>query len=116
MATRLAGAGAGLVIGGHAHVVQPMVRLGDTLVAYSLHGLANVALAEGQAKRAVVLLSAVKMIYEKHPAIPLRRRQFELSLTRSRDALDPAAFDVAWREGQQTPLEQIVAHGLGITN
>ena len=85
-----------------------------TLVAYSLHGLANVALAEEQAERAVMLLSAVKMIYEKYPPIPLRRRQFELSLTRSRDALDPAAFDVAWREGQQTPLEQIVAHGLGI--
>ncbi len=85
-----------------------------TLVAYSLHGLANVALAEGQAERAVMLLSAVKMIYETYPPIPLRSRQFELSLTRSRDALNPAAFDVAWREGQQTPLEQIVAHGLGI--
>ncbi len=85
-----------------------------TLSAYCLHGLANVALAEGQTERAVRLLSAVEMIYEQYPPIPARRRRFEQSLTRSRDALDPAAFDVAWREGQQTPLEQIVAHELDI--
>lgn len=36
MARRLAEAGVNLVVGGHAHVVQPAERMGDTLVAYSL--------------------------------------------------------------------------------
>lgn len=35
-ARRLAASGAGLVVGGHAHVVQPAERIGETLVAYSL--------------------------------------------------------------------------------
>lgn len=36
LARRLAGVGAGLVVGGHAHVLQPLERIGDTLVAYGL--------------------------------------------------------------------------------
>ena len=36
MARLLAARGAGLVAGGHAHVVQPVERAGDTLVAYGL--------------------------------------------------------------------------------
>ncbi|BCH23753.1 metallophosphatase [Mesorhizobium sp. L-8-10] len=35
-ARRLAASGASLVVGGHAHVVQPAERIGETLVAYSL--------------------------------------------------------------------------------
>lgn len=83
------------------------------VVAYSLHGLANVALTAGQGQRAVRLLSAVKMVYEQHAPVPSRLRQFEASLTRSREALDPAAFESAWREGHSIPLEQVVAEELG---
>lgn len=36
LAGRLATGGVGLVVGGHAHVVQPAERIGDTLVAYAL--------------------------------------------------------------------------------
>lgn len=36
LAHRLAGAGARLVVGGHAHVVQPLERFGDGLAAYGL--------------------------------------------------------------------------------
>lgn len=36
LARSLAGAGAGLIVGGHAHVVQPVERIGDALVAYGL--------------------------------------------------------------------------------
>lgn len=82
------------------------------VVAYSLHGLANVALAEGQPQRAVRLLSAVQQIYEQHTPIPSRRRQFETSLARSRDVLDPAMFRAAWDEGQSMTVEQVVAVGL----
>jgi predicted ATPase len=82
------------------------------VVAYSLHGLANVALAEGQARHAVRLLSGVQRIYEQHVPIPSRRRKFDASVTRSRDVLDPWAFDAAWREGQAMTIAQIVAEGL----
>ncbi len=82
------------------------------VVAYSLHGLANVALAEGRTQRAVRLLGAVQKIYDEYAPIPSRRQQFELSLARSRQALDPVTFDAAWREGQSMTLEQVVAEGL----
>jgi poly-gamma-glutamate capsule biosynthesis protein CapA/YwtB (metallophosphatase superfamily) len=36
LARRLAGEGAGLIVGGHAHVVQPAERTGETLIAYGL--------------------------------------------------------------------------------
>lgn len=82
------------------------------VVAYSLHGLANVALAEGQTWRAVRFLSAVQQIYEQYAPVPSRRRQFELSLARSRMELEPATFYAAWHAGQSMTLEQIVAEGL----
>jgi predicted ATPase len=82
------------------------------LVAYSLHGLANVALEEGQARCAVRLLAAVERIYEQYPPIPSRRRQFETSLTRSHDGLDPLAFRLAWQEGRSMTLDQVVTEAL----
>jgi poly-gamma-glutamate synthesis protein (capsule biosynthesis protein) len=36
MARKFASRGVGLIVGGHAHVVQPVELLGDTVVAYSL--------------------------------------------------------------------------------
>jgi poly-gamma-glutamate synthesis protein (capsule biosynthesis protein) len=36
LAQRLSNAGAGLIVGGHAHVLQPVERIGGTLVAYGL--------------------------------------------------------------------------------
>jgi poly-gamma-glutamate synthesis protein (capsule biosynthesis protein) len=45
LANALANAGAGLVVGGHAHVVQPVERLDDTLVAYGLGDFLGTALA-----------------------------------------------------------------------
>ena len=36
LAQRLVQAGAGLIVGGHAHVVQPLERFGNALVAYGL--------------------------------------------------------------------------------
>lgn len=44
LAQRLAQQGAGLVIGGHAHVVQPVERIGGTLVAYGLGDFLGTAL------------------------------------------------------------------------
>ena len=43
-ARRLADARAGLVVGGHAHVVQPVERLGGTLAAYGLGDFLGTAL------------------------------------------------------------------------
>ncbi|MBB6464282.1 poly-gamma-glutamate synthesis protein (capsule biosynthesis protein) [Aminobacter lissarensis] len=44
-ARRLAELGVGLVVGHHAHVVQPIGRVGDTLVAYGLGDFLGTALA-----------------------------------------------------------------------
>lgn len=44
LAGKLAGTGAGLIVGGHAHVLQPAERIGETLVAYGLGDLLSTAL------------------------------------------------------------------------
>jgi poly-gamma-glutamate capsule biosynthesis protein CapA/YwtB (metallophosphatase superfamily) len=44
LAQRLADAGAGLVVGNHAHVPQPAERIGETLVAYALGDFLGTAL------------------------------------------------------------------------
>ena len=81
-------------------------------IAYALHGLATVALAEGQAPRAARLLGGAQRLYEQYVPVPARRRQLEASVARSRAALDPSAFSAAWRAGQAMSLEQVVAEGL----
>jgi poly-gamma-glutamate capsule biosynthesis protein CapA/YwtB (metallophosphatase superfamily) len=45
LARRLAGEGAGLIVGGHAHVLQPVETVGDTLVAYGLGDLLGTVLS-----------------------------------------------------------------------
>jgi len=81
-------------------------------IAYNLCGLAAVALAEGQPRRAVRFLSAAQLIFDHYPPPPPRRWQLDASVARSRDALDPSDFSAAWREGQAMTLEQAVAEGL----
>jgi poly-gamma-glutamate synthesis protein (capsule biosynthesis protein) len=44
LARRLADAGAGLIVGGHAHVLQPVGRIGGTLVAYGMGDFLGTAL------------------------------------------------------------------------
>ena len=82
------------------------------LAGYDLLGLAAVALAEGQARRATRLLSAVQLLFERYLPPPPRRQQLDASVVRSRDALDPSDFSAAWREGQAMTLDQAVAEGL----
>jgi poly-gamma-glutamate capsule biosynthesis protein CapA/YwtB (metallophosphatase superfamily) len=45
LARRLAGQGVGLIAGHHAHVVQPVERIGETVVAYGLGDFLGTALA-----------------------------------------------------------------------
>jgi hypothetical protein len=85
------------------------------LAGYDLLGLAAVALAEGQVRRAVRLLSAVQHIFDRYSPPPPRRRQLEASVARSRDALDPSDFSAAWREGQAMTLDQVVAEELDVS-
>jgi len=44
LARRLAAGGAGLIVGGHAHVIQPVEQIGETLVAYGLGDFLGTAL------------------------------------------------------------------------
>jgi len=83
-------------------------------VAYSLHGLAAVALAEEQGWRAVRLLSGVRRIFDRYPPPPPRLRQLDASVARSRSLLDSPGFTAAWREGQTLSLEQIVTEEIDL--
>lgn len=71
MARRLAEAGVELVVGGHAHVVQPAERIGDTLVAYGLGDFLGTAWPHSPWPLRLGAMLAVDIV----PSGPLRGRR-----------------------------------------
>lgn len=92
-ARRLAASGVGLVVGGHAHVVQPVERIGETLIAYSLGDFLGTAWRRSRWPLRIGALLAVGISleetagdgrrarivsYEMVPFIRLRQRNREI--------------------------------------
>ncbi|MEW9804641.1 CapA family protein [Mesorhizobium sp. ZMM04-5] len=84
LAGRLTGQGANLIVGGHAHVVQPVERMGQTLVAYGLGDLLGTVMASPPWPLRIGALLSVEMSTDAdtwgrvaaHRVIPfLRERQ-----------------------------------------
>jgi hypothetical protein len=81
-------------------------------VAYALSGLAS--MTEPLAHR-VRLLSCADTVLAtaRLPMDQIERARYERTVAAVRTQLDKATFDLAWTEGQATPLEQAVAYALG---
>jgi poly-gamma-glutamate synthesis protein (capsule biosynthesis protein) len=88
LARRLAKAGAGLIVGGHSHVVQPAERSGDTLVAYGLGDFLGTASARQSWPGRICAVLSVDVslddgtrgriaAYRLHPFFRLREAQRE---------------------------------------
>lgn len=88
LARRLAGQGVGLIAGHHAHVVQPVERIGETVVAYGLGDFLGTALARqpwpGRIGGVFVVdvsvdegTHGVIAAYRMHPFVRLRGRDHE---------------------------------------
>jgi hypothetical protein len=77
-------------------------------------GLARLALAAGQARRAVQLLAAAGPAVNTRMTGPVDRDDYERDVTVGRAQLGESAF-AAWAEGQALSLEEAVALALAET-
>ena len=73
MAQRLAASGVGLVVGGHAHVIQPAERIGDTLVAYGLGDFLGTAWSRSRWPLRLGTMLIVDVVVAGDPAADGRR-------------------------------------------
>jgi hypothetical protein len=83
-------------------------------VAFTLSGLAGLAAAQGQLRRAVRLSGAAARLCEVS-GVPSQRTEegyIRGRLPGLREALGAAAYDAAWAEGRALTLEQAVADAL----
>jgi non-specific serine/threonine protein kinase len=82
--------------------------------AEALEGLAQVAAADRQFERAVLLYSAASALRERisHPVYARTSQVLQRDLTASRAALGDVAFDAAWYVGQTMPLDEAIALAL----
>jgi non-specific serine/threonine protein kinase len=81
-------------------------------LAESLEVVAGVAIARGQAERAVVLFSAAEVLRESAGSLlpPAERALHERDLAAARGALSDAAFAAARSQGRMMGLEQAVEY------
>jgi predicted ATPase/class 3 adenylate cyclase len=79
-------------------------------VAYTLIGLAGVAVAKGQSDKAVSLLAAVDGWFRGTgiQIQPADRADFDQYLGTARSALDEGAFAGAWKKGQTLSLDDAI--------
>lgn len=90
-------------------------ELGDTSWEVRLvESIAGLAAAEGQPRRAALLLGASEALREAidYPLPPSHRHDYERPVAAIRAALDAGAFTAAWTEGRATPFEQTVEYAL----
>lgn len=86
----------------------------DSDIPITIWGMAGIASAEGEARRAAVIFGAAEAQLKIFgaslpPAInPLYTRLLDVT----RLQLDEASFDAAWAEGQAMTLEQVVTYAL----
>jgi hypothetical protein len=83
-------------------------------VAFTLSGLAGLAVAQGQLRRSVRISGAASRLGELS-GVPSHRTQegyIRGRLPGIREAIGAADYDVAWSEGRAMTLEQAVAYGL----
>ena len=89
--------------------------LGDTTWEVRLvESIASLAAAEGEPRRAAVLLGASEALREAidFPLPPSHRHDYERPVAAVKAALDDEAFASAWTEGRATPFERAVEFAL----
>jgi hypothetical protein len=81
-----------------------------------LEGLASVAVRQGQAELASVLLGAADALRDKinYPLIPAWRGDYKDTLDLVRAGLGDAGFAAAWRAGRMLTTEQALTLAAGV--
>jgi len=88
---------------------------GDQLMqAQALEGCANLALWSGQPESAAWMLSAAQAARDRigSPVPPVLYMWHEQDVSATRAALGPAAFAVAWTQGQAMTLDEAITYAL----
>ena len=81
-------------------------------IAWTLTGLARVALARGRPARAAHMLAPTAALWDS--VIRLSRPpDFEQAVAAARAQMDLIEFEAAWAEGRAKPLQAVVAAALG---
>ena len=99
----------------HEESLALLAKLEDKKsIAECLPGLAAVAEAEGQPKRATKLLGAVDVLLERIDASldPAERAGFDRTLAAARAQLDETTFNREWATGRAMTLEQTIKYAL----
>jgi predicted ATPase/DNA-binding CsgD family transcriptional regulator len=110
-------------------VVEASQRFGESLrlcwssfllwsLPKALEGLACVAVLSDKPKCAVHLIAAASVLRERTgaPVMVADRGYYEQIVQRSRERLAPDEFAVAWDEGRELPLEDVVAEALALAD
>jgi predicted ATPase/predicted Ser/Thr protein kinase len=100
----------------HREALVVLSALGDrSMAAFALESLAEIALGEGAAEKAVRLAAAVEAVYDATGGVRMyvTREPWERTLAKLRDALEPAAFEREWARGRAMRFEEAVEEALG---
>jgi hypothetical protein len=83
-----------------------------------LEGLAQVALAGGEAEQAVLLLGSAAALRENlEMRVPTSEQgRYNEVVRAARESLDETAFEKCWQQGKTQPLAQVVAFELAAEN
>jgi predicted ATPase/class 3 adenylate cyclase len=86
--------------------------------SWQVRALANALVAVGRADAGVYLFGAEARtrLQSREQLMPSDERDFAEALRRARAALGDVNFDAAWAGGQETPLEQTLAHALDVAD
>jgi len=87
-------------------------------IVHALEGVAGLAAAQGDARRAARLYGAAEALREviRTPLAPFDRTEYDRYVAVARAQLDEAAFSAVWAEGRAMPLEQAIAEALHATS
>lgn len=87
----------------------------QSTIAWCLTGLGWVAMAQGRAERAALLLGAAKASFDATGSrtLPLDQAEFDSSASAARAQLGEHAFAAAWEAGRVLTLDQAIAYASG---
>jgi tetratricopeptide (TPR) repeat protein len=84
------------------------------LLAECFEGLAGSAAKQAQSARAARLLGAAEQLREviDAPRHPVKDERHAKAIALAQDALDPIAYESAWRDGRRMTLEEAIKYAL----
>jgi ATP/maltotriose-dependent transcriptional regulator MalT len=100
----------------YGETIRHWQRLGNrAAVANQLESLAFLALARNEYQRSAQILGAAEVVRTAvdAPMLPFEEIEYAESIKALHAALEPAAFDKAWRQGAEMPMNEAIDFAVG---